>query len=85
MKNSRTFTVVSNADSLIPAFCNDSWVVVKLYREAECLDIGNGSEDSDCESDSEQAGKSAPQEQDDRKKGSGREPLPVLVTGSFAR
>ena len=72
-------------DSLILDFCDDGWTVVEPHRENERLEISNGFEDSDYESDSEQIGGSAPQEQDDEKKGSERESLPVLVTGSFAR
>lgn len=54
---------------------------MKPHQEGECLDIGSGSEDSDCGDDPEQANESAPEKQD----GSERETLPVITIGSFTR
>ena len=64
-------------------FCTDSCVVVKMHREGEHLDTGEGSEDSDCEGISEQPNGSAQEVQDDKK--GEPESLPILIVGSFAR
>jgi len=68
-----------------PGLRTDGWAVVKLSREDECLDADSGTEDSDCESDPEQASESAPEEDVDGQRESERESLPVLTIGSFAR
>jgi len=57
--------------------------LVKQHLEGECLDIGSGSEDSDCESDSGQVGEHTPEERVNGKKELERESLPVLTIGSF--
>ena len=62
-------------------FCADDRVVVKMYREHECPETGEGSEDSDCESVPEPAAGSSPEENEEKES----EPLPVLTVGSFAR
>jgi len=71
--------------SLIPGFRTDGWTVLKLSREDECLDADSGTEDSDYESDPEQASESAPEEDVDGQRELERESLPVLTIGSFAR
>lgn len=59
--------------------------VVKMYREDECPDTGDGSEDSDCESILEQVTTSSPEAQVDEKEEKEPESIPVLTLGSFAR
>ena len=71
--------------SLIPNFCADSGVVVRMHREGDGFDTGEESEDSDCESSLEQASESAPEVQDDRKEEAKPESLPLLTVGSFVR
>ncbi|KAF9645620.1 hypothetical protein BDM02DRAFT_3262815 [Thelephora ganbajun] len=58
--------------------------VVKPHQEEESFDTASGSEDSDCESSSEQASESPPEEQVDRKEETEQQTLPVLTVGSFA-
>ena len=61
--------------------CADDPVVVKICRGEECSEIGEGSEDSDCESIPDPAAVSLPDENEEKEP----EPLPVLTVGSFAR
>ena len=56
-----------------------------MHQEGERPDTGEGSEDSDYESNSEQANESTPEVQDDTKEEVEPESLPLLITGSFAR
>ena len=70
---------------LILNFRADGWVVVRMHLEGDGFDTGEESEDSDCESSSEQASESAPKVQDDRKEDVKPESLPLLSVGSFAR
>ena len=56
-----------------------------MHRQGDGFDTGERSEDSDCESGSEQASDSAPKVQDDSKAEVKPEPLPLLTVGSFAR
>ena len=59
--------------------------MVKIHQEGERHDTGEGSEDSDYESSSEQANESTPEAQDGKKEEVEPESLPLLITGSFAR
>ena len=71
--------------SLIPGLVADGRAVVKLHRKGECFDTGNRTEDSDCESGSEQASESGPGECVNGNSGPELESLPVLTAGSFVR
>lgn len=55
-----------------------------MYREEECSTVGEGTEDSDCESNPEEASGSPSEARDE---GEETEPasFPVLTAGSFAR
>ena len=59
--------------------------MVRMHPEGEGFETGEEFEDSDCESNSEQACGSAPKVQDDRKEDVKPESLPLLTVGSFAR
>ena len=63
----------------------DGLVVVRMHPEGEGFGAGEESEDSDCESSSEQVSGSAPGVRDDIKEEVKPESLPLLTVGSFAR
>ena len=70
---------------LVLTFRTDGLVVVRMHREGEYPDVGEGFEDSDYESSSEEASKPTLEAKGYEKKETKPESLPVLTTGSFAR
>ena len=65
--------------------CADRQTVVNSHREGKCLDTGDGSEDSDSEDASEDAGGPVPEAQTGSREKVERELLPTFTVGSFTR
>ena len=63
----------------------DDLAVAELHREDECLDTGDGFEDSDYEDGPELVGGHASETQDGGKEKVELEPRPTLTVGSFNR
>ena len=56
-----------------------------MYKEGECSTVGEGTEDSDCESIPEETSGSPSEVRTDEGEGTEPASLPVLTVGSFAR
>ena len=59
--------------------------MVKVTKEGEYPNVGDETEDGDCEIESERPDGSAPGEQGDKEEEAEPGSLPVLTIGSFAR
>jgi hypothetical protein len=80
-----TSMVVGNMVWLMLSFWANGWTVVKMYREGEFPDAGEGSDDSDCESIPEPTSTSSQEAQVCEKDEKEPESIPVLTVGSLAR